>query len=871
MIKRKVNRELLEKKRQAYLKVRGQHAVKLSRRYRKTSKSRVKEQQSIYQQEKRTGASQKRLAEVKEDLKQAKETYRTSKVLEKEQLKRVGGSRKAKLARKSYQQTRTLGEATWADNDVLDDIVSSRQKIRQAKYSVRQGQMVARHAKTLSKGAIKGTYHVSNRGYNFVRGHGFTRTAKADRWETKLQGRLNRLRLRYRQSKFGRATRRTKQVVNRVVKWFPNPLTLKGYVISFVVLLFLALCLGILAGSGPVQQDEFDLNQAWLHLSRRDREKSTDKVDYWTNIDDILFYMNFRYGSDWKPSDPWEEGFGGKLSAALGFNRYSDALNDIWNNLNQDNNNLKSMADLYGGSSSVKWLKLDKDDLEDFKEQEELARDIGRYPAYNELANPFYGDDEKDKVAQPLVILKRFGYTSKDDIYEGTVMKADKGQTLIAMMTGKVTVKGKDIILSTADTELTYKDVAGIRVKTGDQVTEGERVGTVASQNGQEFYYRKMEEAASPKKKAKWTYVNLGFYLPEVTYNQTTSVLSDLDFSGDAASRVNASRDYIKKLLPDATDNGMASMFANFLTESNMTAKRAEGDFLAPPIGASDGSWDDASWLSIGGPAIYNGRYPNILRRGLGLGQWTDTADGSIRHTLLLNYAKEKGKKWYDLELQLDFIFNGDTPYYREIARQILTSPDDVESLTKRFLNLWEGNAGDKLLERQNNAKQVLQYFKQGAGKGSFSPLKDSGQPMAQPYTVTQLFGANPNNGIYNGAGHTGLDLAAPEGTPLYAITDGEVVIANGGYEHINGNHIVYKLPNGAYLYYGHMRDVPLVKVGDKLKKGQQVGYVGQTGLVTGPHLHLEGRVTPQWGQFYDPASLIFNSPPFPGQVVVPK
>ena len=100
----------------------------------------------------------------------------------------------------------------------------------------------------------------------------------------------------------------------------------------------------------------------------------------------------------------------------------------------------------------------------------------------------------------------------------------------------------------------------------------------------------------------------------------------------------------------------LAAMLGNFATESNINPKRAEGDYLSPPVGADSSSWDDESWLAIGGPAIYNGRYPNILRRGLGLGQWTDTADGSTRHTLLLNYAKSKNKKWYDLELQLDFM-----------------------------------------------------------------------------------------------------------------------------------------------------------------------------------------------------------------------
>ncbi|MCD3434304.1 hypothetical protein KUG02_11495 [Streptococcus equi subsp. zooepidemicus] len=149
--------------------------------------------------------------------------------------------------------------------------------------------------------------------------------------------------------------------------------------------------------------------------------------------------------------------------------------------------------------------------------------------------------------------------------------------------------------------------------------------------------------------------MNPGFYFRLVDYTQTTSVLTDIEFSGDLATRVKSIYRYIKDKVPNATDNGIAAMLGNFATESNITAKRAEGDYLNPPIGATSTSWDDPNWLSMNGPAIYNGAYPNIIHRGLGLGQWTDTGDGSRRHTMLLNYAKSKGKKWYDLELQLDF------------------------------------------------------------------------------------------------------------------------------------------------------------------------------------------------------------------------
>ena len=60
-----------------------------------------------------------------------------------------------------------------------------------------------------------------------------------------------------------------------------------------------------------------------------------------------------------------------------------------------------------------------------------------------------------------------------------------------------------------------------------------------------------------------------------------------------------------------------------------------------------------------------------IIHRGLGLGQFTDTRDGSNRNTLIRMYAKEKNKKWYDMDLQLDFIANADAPAYRTYLNRV--------------------------------------------------------------------------------------------------------------------------------------------------------------------------------------------------------
>ena len=606
-------------------------------------------------------------------------------------------------------------EKTVRDNEILGDWVQARQNIRQFKYQVSASKRALNAVGKLSKYSINHSYGQLNRSYNFIRGRGYTRTPKEFSWEGKLSKKMKHAKKRLGRSKFGKASKRTGKVLkfsSKILRSIlTNPLAVKSYFLMFIIFAVFGIFMSVFGGSGPVQQNEFDLNKSWLQISKRDREKSNDKVDYWTNIDDMIFFMNFRYGSDWKPESNWNEGTGGEWAGTLGFNHYSDALNDLWNHLNDDPHNLKKMADLYGPSSDLKWTKLSDSELEEYKELEELTKEVGRYPSYQELANPFYQEDDPSYQA-PLVILKRFGYTSKSEIYEKTQLKASTGQALRAPIDGQVSVTDDTTVSIKTDKAIfTYEEVGNIRVSDGDQVKAGDEVGKVTANGYQIIQYQKLEEKEAKDKKEKWTSVNPGFYFQSVTYNQTTSVITTLN--GDLGQKSRAIKDYLKQKVPGLTDNGLAAMLGNFATESNINPKRAEGDYLSPPVGADSSSWDDESWLAIGGPAIYNGRYPNILRRGLGLGQWTDTADGSTRHTLLLNYAKSKNKKWYDLELQLDFMLEGDTPYYITGLTSILTSTEDVETLTERFLVNWEGNSGDKVLERQNNAKQIHAFLTQ--------------------------------------------------------------------------------------------------------------------------------------------------------------
>ncbi len=85
------------------------------------------------------------------------------------------------------------------------------------------------------------------------------------------------------------------------------------------------------------------------------------------------------------------------------------------------------------------------------------------------------------------------------------------------------------------------------------------------------------------------------------------------------------------------------------------------------------------------------------------------------------------------------------------------------------------------------------------------------------------------------------VDLAAPTGTPTYAAAAGRVIIARYGWNGGYGNYIVIQHPNGTKTLYAHHSKL-LVKVGQKVKKGQQIGKIGSSGHSTGPHLHFEVR-----------------------------
>ncbi len=110
-------------------------------------------------------------------------------------------------------------------------------------------------------------------------------------------------------------------------------------------------------------------------------------------------------------------------------------------------------------------------------------------------------------------------------------------------------------------------------------------------------------------------------------------------------------------------------------------------------------------------------------------------------------------------------------------------------------------------------------------------------RPLKGVKTISSGFGGRYHPILKTIRMHTGVDLSAPKGTPVYATADGVVSREKGG----SGYGIVVILNHG-YSYqtlYAHLSK-KVVKPGQKVKRGQLIGYVGNTGLSFGSHLHYE-------------------------------
>lgn len=294
-----------------------------------------------------------------------------------------------------------------------------------------------------------------------------------------------------------------------------------------------------------------------------------------------------------------------------------------------------------------------------------------------------------------------------------------------------------------------------------------------------------------------------------------------------------------------------------------------------------------ASVIIIGAVSlIYKPTY-SVTLEGEFLGYINNKAELQKKINEYIKYGSENNVAFVEIEtlpeyqlclLKKDIVTNDDeifekvkslgTTYYRYYAVLESTEPkayvatyDEAEKIIEELKNKSSANQ-DKLTyvevyetELQDFTtvesavaslyqKPVEKVVKKTTSKITISSKmsnekKNLGISLIKPIsgTITSRFGSRSS--VRVGA-HTGLDIAAPKGTPIKAAAAGTVIHA--GWKGSLGNLVIVSHGNGVQTYYGHCSSI-CVSAGDTVAQGDVVAKVGSTGNSTGNHLHLEIRV----------------------------
>lgn len=213
-----------------------------------------------------------------------------------------------------------------------------------------------------------------------------------------------------------------------------------------------------------------------------------------------------------------------------------------------------------------------------------------------------------------------------------------------------------------------------------------------------------------------------------------------------------------------------------------------------------------------------------------------------LSHNLTMDLANVFG---YDIDFAMD-IRKGDT--FEVVYEEKMVDGERV-------------GTGNILAARFTNRGKTYTAVRYTNKQGNSSYYTADGSSMRKAFIRTPVDFARISSRFSNGRkhpilnkirAHKGVDYAAPHGTPIKSAGDGKVILAGrkGGY----GNTVVIQHGNRYRTLYAHMQGFAKgVRNGSNVKQGQIIGYIGTTGLSTGPHLHYEFQVD---GVHVDPLGL---------------
>jgi murein DD-endopeptidase MepM/ murein hydrolase activator NlpD len=278
---------------------------------------------------------------------------------------------------------------------------------------------------------------------------------------------------------------------------------------------------------------------------------------------------------------------------------------------------------------------------------------------------------------------------------------------------------------------------------------------------------------------------------------------------------------------------------------------------------AADGKLLALRYLS--GTDVYSveraGDALEITRQPAQLETRTMMASGEIKSSLFA--AADAANLPDGVAIQMSEIFSTDIDFHRDLRKGDRFSVV-YEALYHQGDLIRTGRVVAAEFVNQGKAYQAI-YFQNSEGKGGYYTL--SGKNIRKAFLRSPLEFSRISSGFSNARfhpvlkrwrAHKGIDYAAPSGTRVKATADGvvELIGRHGGY----GNLLVLRHQSKYTTWYGHLSGFAKgLRKGSRVAQGDVIGYVGATGLATGPHLHYEFRIN---DVYQNPLRVVMPSAP---------
>ena len=210
-----------------------------------------------------------------------------------------------------------------------------------------------------------------------------------------------------------------------------------------------------------------------------------------------------------------------------------------------------------------------------------------------------------------------------------------------------------------------------------------------------------------------------------------------------------------------------------------------------------------------------------LVREGLE----SDRADQAVVQQGLEEQKEELVRRREEAQALLNRIAASESEYAAQ-AKQFAEDEAKIDKELKEAEKKYEAQLAALAAQNQANMTSGNWYW-----------------PLPNRYKLSSLFGGrnHPITGRWHS--HSGVDIPAPSGTPIYAAQDGIVTTIGTNRRSSYGYYCIISHGNGYATLYAHQCRIPPLQEGQTVKKGQVIGYVGTTGSSTGNHLHFELRI----------------------------